>query len=185
MIEYSRITEDDIEEIISLTEKNLTEGSVIGDEIRNAVKNGRYYGMKATLGNEIIGFVTNRDGIELTFPHPELEEKYNKMFGDKRITTGDAIFVNEKYRRSGVGQSLVTKIRNITKSKKYDIVFTELWVYADGDFPVGAIKNGGEMIFEEKIPMFYKDLPKYGMQCPICGRDCKCSAVIRIYKVED
>lgn len=185
-MEYSGITSDDIPQIIDYTQKYLTNGEEIREEIELSVFENNYYGTKATEGEELIGFLTIKRGVQFTVPHPYLEREIRRVTKGGHVYFVDGIWVSEDYRHHGICSSLVTKTGRLVKELGGDYIFIEEWVYPNGHIPVkDAISVWGNPIYEKDVPLFYKDMKKYGMTCPICGKDCKCGALIRLYAVGD
>ena len=68
--------------------------------------------------------------------------------------------------------------------KLADLVLVEIWIYPDGRSPGKAPQETlGEIIYQKKVPMFYKNLAHYRMRCPICGDVCTCGAYIDLAKI--
>jgi len=181
-MEYQPITKDDIDPIIELTLTYLTNGEYIADEICRAAEEGNYYGVKAVEDGKIVGFNTVKRGIEFTLPHPEIEKVIRNLTPDEAcVFNGDSFYVDRNYRRRGIGRELTFLARDQMMALGGRYFLGELWVHPDGVVPASTPNSYyGETVFERLVPFFYRDLPRYGMRCPICGDDCQCSAVVRL-----
>ena len=42
----------------------------------------------------------------------------------------------------------------------------------------------GKLVWQKRIDGFYKDMERYGMSCPICGRNCVCGAWVELLQIE-
>ncbi len=185
-MEYSRITSDDIPQIIDYTQRFLTNGEEIREEIELSVEEGNYFGIKATDGKEIVGFLTIKKGVQFTVPHPGLEREIRRITNPGCVYYVDGIWVSEDYRHHGISCGLVKRTGSFVKQLGGDYIFIEEWIYPDGHIPVkDVISKWGTPVYEKEVPLFYKDMKKYGMTCPICGSNCKCGALIRLYSVKD
>jgi GNAT superfamily N-acetyltransferase len=183
-MDFSCITGDDEEEIIALTLKHLTDGSYVENCMRRQFSSGKYLGVKATENGELAGYLTFKEGIDFTYPHPELAEEAKKEAKGRKVFTGDAIYVNPKYRNRGLGGKLTAMARDIMLENGGYYFLGEMWIYPDGMIPAySPSKIYGEYEYEKKVPMFYKDNKKYGLTCPICGEECKCGALISLIRL--
>ncbi len=177
--------EKDTEELLTRVSECLTEGESVIREIRENIAAGNYFGGVAEEDGRFLGFATAREGFGFTVPHPELEEEIRKMFPKGRFFVGDEMWVSEEARGQGVAGKCLKITRDELVRRGGNYWLTELWVYPDGHSPVKDVAEGcGEKMYEKLVPMFYRDLGKYGMSCPICGDDCKCSAMVRVYQLK-
>lgn len=185
MIEYQRLTKDDLDEMVYFYETYLNEGEFMREQIRNEIEDESFVGFRAVADGKTVGICFGKDTLELTYPHPELEEKIMKAKGNLKMHCVDAMAVDEKYRDHGVSHGLVDAYKKAIWDKGYDVIFGEIWIYPDGQMPVDhPMMNFGKPYWESKEPMYYKDLPKYGMICPVCGKICICGAKLTLYNFE-
>jgi len=71
------------------------------------------------------------------------------------------------------------------KQKNVRYAVYELWVLPDGKVPAEKIlKATCDTIYLGQYENFYREFCLEGYLCPICGRDCICSAKIYLGKVE-
>lgn len=186
MIEYARITESDMDEVISLYEKYLNSGKYVEDMMRREFESEDYLGFKACNSGQIVGFFFGQKQIEFTYPHPELEEEIRRVAGDHNLYTPDGLLILDGYRGEGIGRELIRRMKEQLIEKCVELALVELWIYPDGKIPAkNPLKGIGEAVYEKTVPMFYKDLPRYGMECPLCGKNCRCGALIQLLKVTD
>ena len=61
----------------------------------------------------------------------------------------------------------------------------EFWIYPYKTLPAMYLvpADGLNLVYEQRVERFYRDLPRYGMSCPICGAECKCGALIRLFSL--
>lgn len=184
MIRYQEIDESDIDWIIEETYSHLTSGDYIGKCIRSSLEIGNYYGIKALDGNEKVGFLTFKRGIEFTYSHPDLESKISEMAPEDMVFSGDGIYVQQSFRKAGIGTEMTCRARDMMKELGGEYFLGELWVYPDGHrLSVTPTNNYGETMYEEYVPYFYRDNGDYGLACAVCGEHCRCGAVIRLVKL--
>ncbi len=180
-----RFTPEDTEDLIRGTNDFLTSGETVGETIRHCVRDGNYYGFVVEDEGDLVAFQTYKKGIDFTLPKPELTEEIEAKFPGLTLFTGDTMFVGERARHRGIASRFITLTRADIVSRGGDLMMTEQWVYPDGRSPINDLTGKfGELVYEKKIPGFYKDLGKYGMRCSICGDNCKCGAVIKIHAVK-
>ena len=84
-MEYSRITKSDLEGIIELYEKYLNPGEFIQDTIREIFEEEKFVGFQAKDGEKIVGFFFGKEGVDFTYPHPELEKDIWSIVGTKKL----------------------------------------------------------------------------------------------------
>ena len=184
-MEIRKFRDDEVEEIVALTCAHMTDGDAIADEVRKSVAEGNLYAYKVIEEGETIGFISFKEGIEFTVPHPDIEEEIGKMYGDKRVFYGDAVWVSPKARNKGIGTKLLHIMYDGLIEAGADYLMNEYWVYPGGKSTILPLSNVfGEPLYHKKVPGFYAELDKYGMSCPICGKNCKCSAEIIIYSMK-
>ncbi len=144
----------------------------------------QYIGVRLLDGEKTGGFLAVRFGMELTYPHPELEEEMRKVVGDRKICTGDSIYIFPEYRGQGMHERMIEYTLEELRRKDMELILTENWIYPDQTAPGRkGSDRWGKIIYERKVPSFYKDLSYYGMTCPICGEKCKCGAWLLISEI--
>ena len=184
-MQYCEICSDDIETIAVLSERHLTHGEKIIKDINSRKDLKDYFGVKAVEDGEIVGFYTCIEGrIEFTLPHPEMYRIIREMIGDEKIITGDTLYVNPAYRGRGIASELARHITVMSRERGGKYFLTEAWIHPDGIIPAKKIVPfNGDVIYEKTIPRFYSDLYKYGMEGPICGKNCVCGAQIELHRL--
>lgn len=184
MVEYSLIEEKDLPKIICMQETYLNSGTYICDTIRNAFVNQNYLGYKACDGNETIGFFSVQEGIAFTYPHEALEQELVDIVKQQKVYTVDGIIVLEKYQNQGIASNLIKQIKKCLLEKGAQLVLIEMWIYPDDTIPAQKpLVELGNAIYEKRLPMFYRDIQKYGIQCPVCGKQCQCGALIQLIEL--
>ena len=185
MIEYSHINNDDFEQMTELYRKYLNDGEYVEQELKRKYAECDYTGVKAMDGDKMAGFASMAKGIDFTYPHPELLERVNAIVDGDIAYTGDAVVVREEYRGHGVSHKMFEECYKLMCERKAKYILTELWIYPGGDIPAeDSVLSLGRVVYREYIEDFYKDLNKYGMTCPICGENCRCSACIELHRTE-
>ena len=179
---YSEIGKEDIEAVADMAEQYLTHGTSIREAIIREAARNNYYGVKALEDGKMVGFFTYKEGIDFTLPHPELEQKIRALTQGGIIFNCDAIFVNDAYRHKGLGEEMTRRAVSSMRKMGGRYFLFELWIYPNGKIPaLNMTEKSLEIIFDERVERFYKDLPRYGMTCPICGANCRCGALIRVF----
>ncbi len=184
-MEISPITCDDIEQIINLTIEHLTRGDYVASSMRSAAESGNYFGFKAVENGEMKGFLTFKHGIEFTLPHPELMAEISRLLPEQEVFTGDSFYVEPSCRRRGVGREMMRLSKDEIMEMGGRYFLEEMWVYPDGKIPAKSpTDNFGDSVYEKLVPLFYKDLSRFGMCCPICGEECRCGAYLRVLELK-
>ena len=183
MLTLEAITKEDLPQITELYSHYLTAGQSLSDATYAAWESGGCLGTKAVDDGKIVGFFSLRPGFELTYPHPELEEEIRKIVAGQRLYTVDGMLVLRPYRGSGLAHRLIAETLPALRELA-DLVLVEIWIYPDGRSPgKDPQETLGEIIYQKKVPMFYKNLAHYRMRCPICGDVCTCGAYIDLAKI--
>lgn len=130
-------------------------------------------------------FFLGRSGIDFTYPHPDLEKRILQIAQGAAMYTPDALLVLPHCRQKGVAHALISRMYQRMMQLHYKLAIVELWIYPDGTVPAQNPLTGlGKTIFSKRIPMFYQKSKQYEIQCPICGEDCKCGALIEIISLD-
>lgn len=185
MITYSGIEEADLPQIIALYEAYLNSGQYIRDSIREKFYKTDYLGVKACDCKKVIGFVAWQGGIGFTYPHPELEADIARIAEGRRIYTLDGILLTEAYRGGVVSDEMIWRVRDMLRMKRAELGLAEQWIYPDNrTMPAHKSLRGiGKTIYEKRIPMFYSELERYHIRCPLCGENCQCGALIELLEI--
>ncbi|MBQ7520359.1 MAG: GNAT family N-acetyltransferase [Clostridia bacterium] len=183
MLTLEPITKADVPRITELYSTYLTEGQSLADGTFAVWDRGEGLGIKAVDSGEIAGFFSLRKGLELTYPHPALERGVRAAANGQRLYTVDGMLVLPAYRGQGLASRLVDASLPALCARA-DLALIEIWIYPDGTSP-GKIPQErlGEILSCRRVPMFYRDLSRYGMRCPLCGEHCVCGAYIELVKI--
>ena len=180
---FEKIAREDLPELTRLYSLYLTAGEVLTEGAYAAWDRGDGFGTKAVENGEIIGFFGLRRGLEFTYPHPELERELREVIRGEEIYIVEGMLVLPEYRDRGIAHRLVAETMARIPQWSGCIVI-EIWIYPDGSAPGKEPQETvGEIIYQKKIPMFYRDLKRYGMRCPVCGENCVCGAWIDVAQV--
>ncbi len=181
MLDYRPIEESDIPQIIELYARYLTAGDTISESIRTAWYSGAYMGYIAVAEDGPVGFLTLKEGIEFTYPHPQLEAELRAFVREQKIGFCDALLILPEYRSEGTAHTLAEISRERLRKEGYSYLLAEIWIYPDGTPPAKAVfESMGDIVWQRKIDGFYRDFAAYGMRCPICGDKCVCGAWIDV-----
>ena len=182
MIRYSEITQGDIRHVVNRYEQYLNSGEYIKTDIFQAFHAKGYIGYKAQEGGKIVGIVSGRRGIAFTYPHLELEAELSSYVSGRSVYTVDCLLVLPEYRHAGIARNLIYCIRRWLKGAKTELVLAEIWIYPDASVPAAAaFAYLGRTVFHRAVPEFYKESEAYRIGCPICGKRCRCGALIEMY----
>lgn len=184
MIDYREIKASDVDEVTRLYSKYLNGGDSISRSIEKAWKNGEYMGYVAEVDGKTAGIFTMRDGIVFTYPHPDIEAELAEFTKGKKIAYCDALLVLPEFREHGAGDTLAKMSAELLKARGYDFMMAEIWIYPDGRSPAKPVfEIMGKPIFTKRFDGFYRDLDKYKMSCPVCGKRCVCGAWVEIIEL--
>ncbi|MBR6326504.1 MAG: hypothetical protein IKR61_06825 [Lachnospiraceae bacterium] len=186
MITYKDIEAEDLDSVIRLYCKYLNDGEEIVKHVRSAFTERDFIGICAYDGDKMVGFYAAQDGVHFSYPHPELEREMLDDVGIDDVYTADSLVVVPEYRGQGIPYYMTEYIRKKLVANSVEYILLEAWIYPDGDAPAcRSIDKMGTVVFERRVPMFYKDLAKYGMTCPLCGENCTCGALVQLIRVRE
>ena len=181
---YEKIVLSDLAEICDMYEKYLNKGDYIKDEIRQTMESSDFIGIKAVDGDVLVGVCYGTKSLLMTYPHPELEAEIKAAAGDKKLFTVDAMIVREEYRAHHISEELLRQLVSRIRPLGYSLTFSEMWIYPDGDIPVAPLfERLGKAAYLKRVDGFYSDLAEYGLECPLCGKNCTCAALLRLTEV--
>lgn len=130
MVSYENITEKDLPVITALYEEYLTAGQSLTDATYAAWSRGDCFGTKAVDDGRIVGFFGMRRGLELTYPHPELEAEINAFVGGRSLYIVDGALVLPEYRGMGIASSMVARTLPELR-RRAEFALIEIWIYPD------------------------------------------------------
>ena len=183
-MKISAVELEDADELANMYEQYLNGGTCLREHVRESIGMKDYVGYKIIDHGQIQGFFTGRPGFDLTYPHPELERKIKDLFQGEPFFSNESILILPDYRHHGLAKTLGEYMVEAIRKKGYHLLLAELWAYPDGTVPADKMTlHWGEVVYEEKISHFYKQLKQYGMTCPVCGEQCVCGAVIRVFRL--
>ncbi len=185
-MEYSALTREDLPELVRLYKQYLNGGDFIEQEAVRAFDSGIYFGVKAEENGQIAGLLGFREELELTYPHPALEEELLGVLGAHRFCSVDCLLVLPEYRGHGLSHGLALRGRQELLDRGIELVQAEIWIYPDGQSPAREpLETLGEVFWQRREDRFYPKLKEYGMTCPLCGEDCRCGAWIDVMNVNE
>jgi ribosomal protein S18 acetylase RimI-like enzyme len=185
-ITYSELEEKDFPEFLRLYEEYLNSGEYIRKTLEESLLKPGYVGIKAEAGGEIIGLFTGKQGLDFTCPHPELEKELEPYMRGHKYFSVDAQLVKPEYRHHHVAAKMVDRVREEILKQGCEYYIAEMWVYPDGSIPAEeSMERMGRVVYRKLVPDFYKDLYKYGIGCPVCGKYCKCGALIEVMDIHE
>lgn len=183
-ITIEKIREEDAGAIEQLYETYLNSGGYIRSHVLEGIRSRDYIGYRAVQDAATVGFVSGRSGIDFTCPHPWLEADLRKRFPEKEMYSPDALAVAGSCRRRHVAGRLWERLLQDVRQKGFQLLVMELWVYPDGSIPAEAVvSKTGKAVFEKTVAGFYRDAGKYGIECPVCGKNCACGAKIKVMDI--
>ncbi len=192
MIEYLKMVPEDYDKLESLCREYLDNGSMLHDRIIEVFNDSSTISLKAvdTDTGEIVAIMIYTKGIAFSCDNEYVIKKVTDYVGDTDVYTGEAFLVKPEYRKSGIAYDMQQKMKDYLEEKKAKtgretVLLHEMWVYPDGKIP--AYRSAKEIygISEDLgiIEHFYKDYYKQGHLCPICGKNCVCSARITLSRI--
>lgn len=177
MISYEYIQQQDLNEVTALYEKYLNAGEFIRQQVADDFASPGFLGVKAVVDDKIVGVLYGKDSLTLTYPHPEAEKKLAEATRGHKVHYSDALAIHEDYRHHDISAGMFGCLKKRLLEKGYELLFGELWKYPDGRMPAyGPVSHLGPFYYSLEVPGFYKELERYGVSCPVCGKHCRCSA---------
>ncbi len=181
----SPLTDNDINEIIVITDNLFGSNYLTKQELQNYINNVNKIGIVAKNDSEIIGFqllqIDTPDNILKTI----LREKdwFRKQFSKHQlIGVLKTLAVKEKYHNQGIGTLLTKKSLDIFK-KKADLIISVCWD-KNRNNSISKILEKFNIALVHEIKEYWKnDSIKNNYSCKICGSPpCRCNALIHQYQ---
>ena len=195
MIQYETLTLAELDKTVALYEKYLNYGYAVRPFLQKSLSSNGVIAFKSiTDTGKITGFAIYKPGIALSYNHPGLVEKIERIANGAPIYTGDALLVVGEARGRGISRRLNELVRTElikqANEKETDIyVLHELWIHPDGYTPAEHVVETVYSITHDLgvYDRFYADCSKNGLICPICGPKCTCAAklVLSIVTTEE
>lgn len=175
---YLPLEPADFNDLDALYETYLNGGVKIREHLAKDFSSSGYLGIKClTESGALAGMASSKPGIDFTVSRPQLEAKLKALCGNRRVYTGDMTVVLPAYRKQGVSHGLARRMIDMLEASGTEMYLTELWIHPDGFIPAEKLyAKFGKTVYSEDIPMFYKQLQRDGVVCPICGAACRCGA---------
>ncbi|WRS28985.1 hypothetical protein U6B65_14915 (plasmid) [Oscillospiraceae bacterium MB08-C2-2] len=180
----SHIEMDDMDELVRLHSEYINYGSGVRPHFERAIEDPFTIALKYEVEGEIAGIMVYTKGIFFSGSHEELRQKILTITGGESCYTGDAALVRKKFRHMGVSSGLCAYSREAMLAQGGVYVVHELWVHPSGKVPARRlVPRFGETCCLGQYKDFYRDFYHYGYICPLCGKDCRCSAELYLSKM--
>lgn len=189
MIQYDVAGIADLDEIEALYRKYLDNGTSLRARIDKIFAKDSSLSCKAVDSEtgKIVGVAVYEQGVVLSCGHHEICDNIWKDIGEEAlIYTGESLLVETEYRDHKISYGLNEFIRAKMKEKSDPVyVLHEMWVYPNGKTPAFKVVNTVYGIWKDygQIPDFYREYYQNGHLCPVCGKNCVCSAWITVSKI--
>jgi len=184
--EISYITDNDFDELIRLHSEYLNYGDGIRPHFEQILDNPDNIALKYEVDGDLAGLIIYTKGVELSGGHADIAEKLIELSGGENTYTGDAVLVRKRYRSLGIADKLCLAAIEELKKKKVRYIVHELWVLPDGRVPAKRMCENFEVnTLVGRFENFYRDFHHFGYICPICGKNCMCSADIYLTEIAD
>lgn len=110
---------------------------------------------------------------------PDSPER-DRLLSNKTIGLFDSVAVHEDMQNHGVGIELSTACMNEFVVRDVDVICAMAWKSVDGTINVEGLLRRMGMTASLEIPGYWNQMVDSpgGHECPVCGRPCKCSAVL-------
>ena len=110
---------------------------------------------------------------------PDSPEK-RKLLSMGRIGLLDSVAVRRDLKGLGIGTGISAACLSEFELRNADVVCAMAWKSTDGTINIEGILRGMGMSPSLEIPGYWNMMvdPPGGHDCPVCGRPCRCSAVL-------
>ena len=185
-LRYRLAATEDREEVMKIAEAELNSG--FGSEkYMDGIFAGlgrETLGIVALDGAKIAGFAFLERGMSLSGGRTDFFDEIRRDIGDEEIWTGAATAVLPEYQGFKVGAALYIYTLSALEDIGAKHLLLEIWVRPDGFQPSEPHLHIARDYTEYGlVPDFYKESADEGYICPVCGKDCKCSARIAVVHI--
>ena len=136
-----------------------------------------------TYNRQFAGFaicqVFGRDKVDKMLHLPDSPGK-DKLLSKEKIGLFDAVAVSKAFRKLGLGTELFAACNSEFSTREVDAVCAMAWKSVDGTVSTEGILRRMDLTPQLEIPGYWNQMVDSpgGHDCPVCGRPCKCSAVL-------
>lgn len=191
MDDFGQLTLEDLEEVFYLYTAYLNYGGGVRPHLNAVLQNPSTIAFKSTDdAGGITGVAIYTAGISLSGGHTALHQKIAELTRDAVVYTGDALFVAEAARNRRLAHRLNQLAKaemraRVAAQSATGYVLHELWVHPDGNAPARRVVQSvyGISMDLGVCENFYVDFDRYGYLCPICKKNCVCSAQLVLSKL--
>ncbi len=177
------IDQNDLSALTALYTTYLNGGEPIIRHLCEAMAHPGYIGVKCLDAETIAGVMTAIPGVDLTYPHPKIQQQIINRWDNGNLYSMDMVLVQPQYQGQSIAQMLAVQLRSQLLEADVQTLIVEMWnPLRLGDRPAeGVLKYLGKCLGLWDYPDFYEELYARGMSCPKCGKGpCRCGATIGI-----
>jgi len=119
------------------------------------------------------------DEVDEMLHLPDSSDK-DVFLSKERIGLFDSVAIRKDLRGLGIGTELAVACLEELESRKVDIICAMAWKSVDGTINIESILRRMGMAPHIEVPGYWNQMVDSpgGHDCPVCGRPCKCSAVL-------
>ena len=192
VIDYLKVTIEDLDVVEQLYREYLDNGTQLRERIDEIFIERGTISCKAVDHDtgEIAGLIVYTMGVAFSCDFDDIINEVNELVGDAMIYTGESFLVTYKYRGQNISEKMMYKMKEFLEEEKAStgkdiFVLHEMWVYPDGKTPAyRSVNDIYGITYDLGIKKhFYKDYYKKGHLCPVCGKNCVCSARITLSRI--
>lgn len=179
-----KIEKTDIDEVEKLHSLYLNYGEGVRPHLEKVISDDNSICLKYVKKNQIIGIIMANKGIYLSGGHFDICKQISDMVKGEITYTGDALLILKEYRGREILKELFSELCVKLKEKSAKYFLSELWRYPDNKVPAyNGLQNFKNSFFIGTYKNFYKGFYKNGYICPLCGKNCICSADIYLSEI--
>jgi ribosomal protein S18 acetylase RimI-like enzyme len=177
------LTEADIPNALEVSFSELGTDYLAEKDFLETINSYSAFCKVVTYDRQFAGFaicqVFGPDKVDYMLRLPDSQER-NDLLSKEKIGLFDSTAIRKDLRGLGLGTELSMACSAEFESRDVDLICAMAWKSIDGTINVEGILRKMGMTPKLEIPGYWNgmvDSPG-GHDCPVCGRPCKCSAVL-------
>ena len=168
---------------LEISERELGRDYLTKNDFLGAVNSNSSFCKVISYNRQLAGFAICQmfgpDNVDKMLHLPDSPSK-ERFLSKERIGLFDSIAVSKDLRGFGLGTKLSAACLKEFISKDVDTICAMAWKSIDGTINIEGILRRMDMTPQIEIPSYWNQMVDSpgGHDCPVCGRPCKCSAVL-------
>jgi len=177
------LAENEIPNALNVSKEELGSDYLTEKDFLETINSPSSFCKVITYNRQFAGFaicqIFGPDKIDQMLHIPDSPDK-DVLLSKERIGLFDSASIRKDLQGIGLGTELSAACYSEFVFRNVDLMCGMAWKSADGNINIDGILKGMGMLPHLEIPEYWNQMVDSpgGHDCPVCGRPCKCSAVL-------